>query len=127
MFRRCKGTLGFDSLKCLLLLLFICAGGAGFHSAEAPRADNLVFCPPVKGFRREQSKAALGEAEGHAELCLTAFQSHCCGLLFVSLFGTGSHVAAQAGLELAMLSPQHPAVRDSAPPKIYIILGGSSF
>lgn len=60
-------------------------------------------------------KAALGEAEGQAELCLTAFRSHCCGILFVSLFETGSHFAAQAGLELALLSPQHPAVWGSAP------------
>lgn len=28
----------------------------GIHGAEAPRADNLVFCPSVRGFRREQSK-----------------------------------------------------------------------
>lgn len=39
---------------CLPLLVV-----QGIHGAEAPRADNLVFCPPVRGFRREQSKQPL--------------------------------------------------------------------
>lgn len=85
-----------------------------------PRADNLVFCPLVKGFSKEQSKQPFEKQQARQNFVSKASRvtiGECC--LFL-LCETGSHFEAQAGLELAMLSPQHPACWESAPVLLWL-------
>lgn len=134
MFNRCRGTLGVDSLKYSLLLSLhlrlLVVVVQGTHGAEPRRTDNLVFYPLVKGFRSEQSKQPFEKQQNRQNSVSRDTVMESC--LF-SLFETGSHFVTQAGLELVILSPQHPARWDSTPvpPRlahyhVFFTLGGSS-
>lgn len=116
MSSRRRGTLQVDSLK-RLLPLFLCLRLllVQVHGVMPARADNLVLCPLVKGFRREQSKQPLEKQQGRQNFASKASGVTVGESCLFLLCETGSHFAAQAGLELGMLSPQHPACWESAP------------